>query len=67
MRALRKAGFAPARPAKGSHQAWERSSDGRTNTAIVVLNKKQIPRGTLRRILRQAEMTEDELISLLKS
>lgn len=63
--ALRRAGFEAARRSKGSHQAFRRREGDRTIVAIVVLGKSQIPRGTLRNILRQARLTDEEFLALL--
>ncbi|MGI8553575.1 MAG: type II toxin-antitoxin system HicA family toxin [Dehalococcoidia bacterium] len=65
--ALQRAGFTPARSASCSHQFMVRElMDGTKRTATVVLGKKEIPRFTLRGILRQANMTEDEFRELLR-
>jgi len=67
VRALERAGFRASRRSAGSHQAFERiEDDGTRRVAIVVLGKREIPRGTLRAILRQAGLTLDEFRSLLR-
>lgn len=64
--ALRRAGFAPARAAAGSHQAFVRvRTDGRKETAVVHLGQREVARYTLRSIIKQAGMTVDEFIALL--
>lgn len=57
--ALARAGF-EARPAKGSHQAWQKKVGDRTRTVVVVLGKKEIPAGTMRSILNQWGISEEE-------
>lgn len=44
---------------KGSHAKYRRDSTP-TLTVIIPTNKKEIPYGTFRSILRQANMTEEE-------
>lgn len=67
IRALTKAGFEQRGKSKGgSHQAYIKQASPRNLTAIVVLNKKEIPRGTLNGILRQANLSQEEFLSLLK-
>jgi len=64
--ALQRAGFAPARNAVGDHQVFTRdSAGGRRLTVIVLIGQREVPRGTLRSILKQAEMSVDEFIALL--
>ena len=58
VKALEKAGF-KIRGTTGSHAAMTKKlKSGRTLTAVAVLGKKEIPRGTLKGILAQAELTE---------
>ena len=67
IRALARAGFRPARRAKGSHEAWVRDrADGGKNVTIVVLGRRGIVRTTLRDIVEKAGLTEDEFISYLR-
>jgi predicted RNA binding protein YcfA (HicA-like mRNA interferase family) len=64
--ALQRAGFRPARDAAGDHQAFVRDlPDGRRITTIVLIGEREVPRGTLRKILRLAEMTVDEFVAVL--
>jgi len=64
--ALRRAGFVPARGAVGDHQAFVRDlPDGRRLTAIVLIGQREVPRGTLRKILQQAELSVEEFMALL--
>lgn len=61
---LRKAGFAEVSQ-RGSHVKLRRQRDGRTLTVIVKHPAANIPPGTFRAILRQAELTLDEFKRLL--
>ena len=61
VRALQKLGFT-VRQQHGSHIIMRRDSPF---AQTVVPNHRQIDRGTLRAILRQTEITPDELIKLL--
>jgi predicted RNA binding protein YcfA (HicA-like mRNA interferase family) len=65
--ALRRAGFVPGRAASGDHQFWFRENpDDTKSTTTVVLGRREVPRGTLRKILRQAGLTVEEFRELLK-
>ena len=66
VKALRAAGFenAPKR-GKGSHIAMMKSDHDRTRL-VIIPDRKNIPRGTLRAILDQAGLTRKELQNLLK-
>jgi len=64
--ALQRAGFAAARGAVGDYQAFIRElPDGRRLTTVALIGQREVPRGTLRNILRQAEMTTDQFVALL--
>lgn len=66
LNALRHAGFenAPAR-GKGSHHAlFKREADGRLRL-IIVPERRDIPKGTLAAILKQAGIVRDDFIKLL--
>ena len=60
---LRKAGFVFDRYAKGSHEIWYNPT---THKRTVVPNHqgKDIPKGTLRAIIREAGLTLEEFNSL---
>lgn len=62
IRALRKLGFVET-GGKGSHVRLTHS-DGRWTQ--VAVHPKPIPQGTLRAILRQAEISVEELLQILK-
>jgi predicted RNA binding protein YcfA (HicA-like mRNA interferase family) len=62
VRALERAGFAQV-GRKGSHCKLRHHERGLT--VIVPLHRRALPRGTLASILRQAEMTADDLRPLL--
>ena len=65
IRALERAGFQPASPSSGSHLPMKKRIGRRTVNTVVVLGKQQVPKGTLRKILRLAQLTNEEFISLL--
>lgn len=62
LRRFIKAGFVKWRQS-GSHLAMYRQSDNRTIT-IPVHFGKDVPRGTLRAIIREAGMSVDEFVEL---
>lgn len=62
IRVLEKKGFVLER-AKGSHQIYRHPETKRM--AVVPFHKKDLPKGTLLEILRQAGITRDELEELL--
>ena len=64
--ALERAGFRPARSAKGTHLAMSKEIGGRTVTTVVILGKREVPRGTLQGILRLAEISPGEFTTLLR-
>ncbi|TET95283.1 MAG: type II toxin-antitoxin system HicA family toxin [Dehalococcoidia bacterium] len=66
VRALQRAGFRKAH-SSGSHQTMEKQIGGRTITTVVPLGKREVPRGTLRGILRLAEMSQVEFRKHLRS
>jgi predicted RNA binding protein YcfA (HicA-like mRNA interferase family) len=62
IRKLRRAGFVFDRQAKGSHEIWLHPQ---TRRRVVIPNHPgDIPKGTLRNIIRQAGMMVDEFIAL---
>ena len=63
--ALRRAGFeeAPHR-SKGSHRAMVLRSD--PPRLVIIPDRKSLPIGTLRAIVRQAGMTVEEFLGLLR-
>ena len=65
--ALIKDGFQPRGKSKrGSHQVFRKELPDGARNVVVPLGKKEIPRGTLRSIMRQAGLTEEQLAALLK-
>ena len=62
LRALLKTGFIIKRK-KGSHVFLESGAGNHTSIAI---HNEPLPKGTLRGILRQTGISEDDLIKLLK-
>lgn len=63
IRALQRAGFVVER-VKGSHHAL-RHPDKPYLHVTVAFHKREVPRGTLRAILRQADLTADTFLKLL--
>ena len=59
IRKLRKAGFIFDRHAKGSHEIWY-NPDTRRRTVVPNHPGKDIPKGTLRAIIQQSELTIEE-------
>lgn len=64
--ALRRAGFREARRSKGSHQTFVREDAGRKWITVVVLGKKQIPRGTLENIIERAGLSAGEFLAFVR-
>lgn len=63
IRALEKAGFVLIR-SKGSHRVLEHPDDPRRRTIVSDHRGKDVPKGTLHRIIEQAGLTVDEFINL---
>ena len=64
IRALENAGFSIVRTT-GSHYRLVHDTDPARQTTVPVHKGTDIPRGTLRAIIRQAGLTVDEFIDLL--
>ena len=64
VRALERAGFVVKR-VKGSHQVLVHADDKTRRAIVPVHATKAIKPGTMRSILKQARLTEDELEALL--
>jgi predicted RNA binding protein YcfA (HicA-like mRNA interferase family) len=65
--ALLKGGFRPrGKSGGGSHLVYKKTTSEGTRNVVVVLNKKEIPIGTLKSVLRQAGITEEQLFKLLE-
>lgn len=63
--ALKRVGFEDApRRGKGSHRAVVRR--GESTRLVIIPERKDIPVGTLRAIIRQAGLTPHEFLGLLK-
>jgi len=62
VRKLRRAGFVFDRSAAGSHEIWYNTSTKRRTT--VPCHPGDIPRGTLRAIIRQAGISPEEFANL---
>ena len=63
VKALAKAGFIPVRQ-KGSHIVMSKS-DSAGKKGLVVPDHREIDKGTLIEIIRQAGLTRDEFLKLL--
>ena len=63
VRALEKAGFILVRQ-HGSHMIMSKKSSEKSLTAVIP-NHREIARGTLRSILRQAKISPEDLVKLL--
>jgi predicted RNA binding protein YcfA (HicA-like mRNA interferase family) len=63
IRALKRAGFVELRQ-KGSHVSLERVTDERTYRTVVPVHDT-VHKGTLSKILKQAGLTTEQLLSLL--
>jgi predicted RNA binding protein YcfA (HicA-like mRNA interferase family) len=63
IRALERAGFVVER-VKGSHHALKHPDKPHLHVTVA-FHKKELPRGTLRSILKQADIRIDEFIALL--
>ncbi|MBN1119546.1 MAG: type II toxin-antitoxin system HicA family toxin [Anaerolineae bacterium] len=65
IKVLQKAGFTISRQ-RGSHVQMRRDVPPPARTVPVPTGKKTLPRGTLSAILRQADLTREEFLDLLK-
>jgi predicted RNA binding protein YcfA (HicA-like mRNA interferase family) len=63
IRALERAGFVVER-VKGSHHALKHPDKPRLHVTVA-FHKREVPRGTLRSIIKQAGLTTDEFMKLL--
>ncbi len=64
--ALARLGFTRKDTSGGSHQSWIKSKPaGGHWVAIVPAGKRELPRGTLKSILDQAGLTENEFLKHL--
>ena len=66
VKALRRGGFvhAPVR-GKGSHRALTRTDSDGTVLLVIIPERKSLPTGTLRSIIRQAGLTREQFLALL--
>ncbi len=62
-RKLLKAGFTEVSQ-RGSHVRLVRYADGRKRTVVLPRHAKDIPVGTIKSIIHQAAMTDDEFMAL---
>lgn len=61
IRKLRRAGFILRRKTAGSHEIWWHEAKKKT---CVVPHHREVRVGTLKSILRQADLTEEEFLQL---
>ena len=64
IRTLEKAGFEIVRTS-GSHRRLVHNTDPKRQTTVALHKGKDMPRGTLESILKQAGLTHDEFVALL--
>jgi len=64
MRALERGGFVHVR-SKGSHRVYQHRDDRARRTIVSDHGGKDVPRGTLRKIIDQAGFTVEEFLDLL--
>jgi predicted RNA binding protein YcfA (HicA-like mRNA interferase family) len=66
--ALRRGGFVERGKQSGSHQAFARArADGNGHdVTIVVMGKKEVPEGTLKKILALGNVSEEEFLEWAK-
>ena len=65
--ALIRDGFQPrGKPSQGSHQVFRKELPDGARNVVVPLGRREIPRGTLGSIMRQAEPTAKHLADLIK-
>jgi predicted RNA binding protein YcfA (HicA-like mRNA interferase family) len=62
-RRLRKLGFRFYRQGKGSHELWVRDADGRV-IPVSHYKGKKIRKGTVRAIIREADVSVEEFMKL---
>ena len=60
-RRLRRIGYVFDRPGPGSHEVWRQPQSGRKVT--VPRHSRDMPEGTLRAILREAQIDVDDFLS----
>jgi predicted RNA binding protein YcfA (HicA-like mRNA interferase family) len=63
IRKLKKAGFVFDRQAKGSHEIWY-NPDTRNRVVLPNHPGKDVPQATLRKIVKQSGLSDDEFLSL---
>lgn len=64
---LERVGFECLKKKAGSHQSYVRElPDGRKISVVVIIGKKEMTRGTLKRLLARAELSESDFLKLLK-
>ena len=64
--ALVRLGCWEGRATASSHRLFHRDVDGRIETTSVILGRREVPRGTLRSILRSLRIGADEFVAALR-
>ena len=64
--ALYRLGCYRGKTTRGSHQLFHRDAGSRILTGVVVLGKRELPRGTLKSVLEQLDISPDELRDALR-
>ena len=65
VRVLNRLGCIPLKAKGGSHHSFPREVGGRVLIGVVVVGKRQVPTGTLRRILASLEITVGDFLDAL--
>ena len=65
VRALNRLGCIPLKAKGGSHQSFGREAGGRVLIGVVVVGKRQVPKGTLKSIFTSLEITLEEFLNAL--
>ena len=66
VRVLERLGCYQGKSGKSSHLSYHRIVNGRTFTGVVVLGRKEIPKGTLKNILTQLSISLDEFLEMVR-
>ncbi len=66
IRVLERRGFEAKKKGRGSHRCFVKHEDDTTLIVVVVLGKRELPRGLLRSILGQANISIQELLDELR-
>ena len=65
--ALERLGAYAGRAKRGSHASYHlRGRDGRIRTGVVILGKREIPKGTLRYLLKNLDISVEDFLEALR-